>query len=122
MLGKDSAATLYLWELYPPHGASMEQCGSFLPKSSTLPPIPRFLKDTAHRLPCSERVSYSNLDHATNSSPILISGSSAGSSQQRPHSILGKYQCPAPQIKLLCPKVEGWGNSEDRTIVNPVLD
>lgn len=41
---KDSTATLYLWELCPPHGVLMEQCGSLLAKAtlSTLPPILRF--------------------------------------------------------------------------------
>lgn len=101
----------------------MEQCRSLLAKSSNLPPIPAFLEAPAWEAALLRKtLSYSNLDLSTNSSPIPMSGQFAGSPQQRPHSVLKKHQYPAPQIKLLCPTVKGRGNSEDRTIVNPVPD
>lgn len=112
MLEKDSAATLCLCLETTPTPQCLKG-KMWVPSSqkqrlSTYPWIPRgpCLEDALLR----KTLSYSNLDFSTNGSPIPMFDQGAGSPQQRPHSILRKYQYPVPQIKLFCPKVEGTWN------------
>lgn len=118
MLEKESAATLCLQELRPSHGLNGTKV--------VIPPVPGFLEAPAwetallrgYPIPIWTSPQFPILNVWPISRFPLAEASLYFENKQTNK----KPAIPSTQIKLLCSKVEGKDNSEDRTIANPVSD
>lgn len=113
---------VFVWELCPAHGVLMEQCGSLLAQSQH-PPTDSWIPGGPCLGGCRAQKDFVLLKpgplHKQIPNPNVWPICSLPSAEASLY--FEKHQYPAPQINL-CPRVEGRGNSEDRTVANPESD